>query len=272
MVLLAAIGCGGRLMPVASVTGLPASSPVALRAAILSALDRLEYRVEGQSESAVTARWVSGAKQFRIHVAYDQRGYQIDLLDSAGLDQRINPNTGQVMINSRYHQQVRKLDTFIRRHIEDASTTAGGSGGGPVERSLPVEGPVDYAVIQRGVLLAGLRVASENPDAGVLSTELADTGFKYGFIDDEPATVHLSYTVAISPGAIRVLQQVQKCVSEYVLEGSVATRHPRCVPMGGPVGPASDQMHALLTSIQRELQNQAAQPPPPELTMEPAVL
>ena len=213
------VACGGRMRPVGPpVTGPAPSSVEQAQGAILSALDRLDYLVESQTPGAIVAAWRTGDRWFRVQITITAAGYEIALLHSGGLRQAVNGNTGQMMISSTYHGAVRKLDRLIRRGV-GAPEPEPGSTGPTGEQVIALAGPVNFGVIERGVMLASLEVDQSNGPSGVLTTKPADTGYRRGSIDGETATLFLSYTVAVSGGQVRVVQRVQRCIYDYVVVG-----------------------------------------------------
>lgn len=250
--------------------------------AIIEALQRLRYDVVAHTPPTITAAYRHRAEVFRVRIDYGDGGYQISLVDSAGMNQGVDPQTGLAMISGRYHRYIRKLDIWIGRMLERGGGSGGGSSGGTMianERSVPLRYATSLGTVERALVLSGFEVETRRDDGGFLTTAFVDSGQGYGQIDGDNATVHQRFTIVISQTQVRVRMDLRKCATGGLFITSTlghAAMTGRCEPMDLPAdrglrGRVRRHLVApfdrLVQAIEREVQSE---PPPPEAT--PAIL
>ena len=231
------------------------ADPPVLRAAILESLARLSMQVVAEDASGMIVQWGQSGRWFRFRVAYGPHGYTAELLESDGMRQQVDPRTGNMVIHGRYHSMIDKLHRLVSRNLGAAgvATAGGGHGSGSV-RVIQTTEPVDVAILQRGFLLAGTQVDQVSDQAGLVTTVPFDTGFGYGFIDGEGATLFVSYTGTVYPSEVRIQQQVQRCARIYVQVGLGLAQQLRCEPFdGGPPGSVAGRLDEVAATMEREL-------------------
>ncbi|MFK8003865.1 MAG: hypothetical protein AB8H86_30155 [Polyangiales bacterium] len=253
-------------------TGVQASSNAG---AILQALQRLRYEVVAHTPPTITAIYRRRAQVFRVRIDYGDGGYQISLVDSAGMNQGVDRQTGVMMISGRYHRYVRKLDIWIGRMLERGGGGGGSSGGSMIanERSIPLSYATSLGTVERALVLSGFEVETRRDDGGFITTAYVDSGQGYGRIDGDDATVHQRFTIVLSSTQVRVRMDLRKCATGGIFITSTLGRAAmtgRCEPMDLPAdrglrGRVRRELVApferLLQAIEREIHSEA----PPEV-------
>lgn len=253
-------------------TGVQASSNAG---AILQALQRLRYEVVAHTPPTITAIYRHRAQAFRVRIDYGDGGYQIGLIDSAGMNQGVDRQTGLMMISGRYHRYVRKLDIWIGRMLERGGGGGGSSGGSMIanERSIPLSYATSLGTVERALVLSGFEVETRRDDGGFITTAYVDSGQGYGQIDGDDATVHQRFTIVLSETQVRVRMDLRKCATGGIFITSTLGRAAmtgRCEPMDLPAdrglrGRVRRELVApferLLQAIEREIHSEA----PPEV-------
>ena len=267
------VACGGRIRPVGPPsTGTVTADPQVLRAAVGDAVSRLRMTIVQDEGNAYVVQWGDARRRgFRFRVAFESPGYTVTLVDSVNMRQQIDPRSGQLVISGRYHKYIRRLHQYIARNLGAQGISSGVTGATENERTIQTGQPVDFGLVQRGLLVAGLQIDQMNAAAGVATTAYTDTGFGYGFIDGESATVHVAYTVTLYPTQVRIVQQAQKCAVVWVAAGYDNVQQLRCEAMPGsaPGGVLShlDEVHATMEREIRAMLPQ--QQPAPQQVQQP---
>jgi hypothetical protein len=264
-------GCGGGLRPIGPPSaGIATAEEPVLRAALDEAFARLRMQVVEERDGALLVQWGDRTRRgFRFEVAFSANGYTVTFVDSVGMKQQVDPRTGSEVIHGRYRELIEKLHKLVARNLGAQGTATGATlgGGGGSERAIPVTGPVDAGLVQRGFLVAGLDIDSVDPNAGLVTSTYADTGFGYGFIDGEGATLHVAYTGTVYPAEVRVSQQVERCARILVSAGLGVAEELRCEPFTrGVPGRVASGLDRVAAAVRREIeamQPEAMQPAAP---------
>jgi hypothetical protein len=250
-----------------------AADPATLQAAIHASLARLDMQVVGQDAQGLVVQWGQQGRWFRFRIALGPTGYTAELIDSDGMRQQVEPRTGNVVIHGRYHSLIDKLHQLVARNLGSAGVaTAGGAvaSGGAV-RVIRTDDVIDVGILQRGFLVAGSEVDQVSEDAGLVTTAPTDTGFRYGFIDGEGATLFVSYTGTVYPAEVRITQRVQRCSRVYVQVGVGLAQQLRCEPFDGSApGSVAQRLDELAAVVEREVRAMAPLPADRTVIMQPA--
>lgn len=113
-------GCGGR--GVVLRTNTPAVIAGAydwssVRGAIIRALERERFRVDGENGAQLTATYVRGRRMLQVGVSYTPQSYQITYLQSSGFNVS-EDRTGASRIHPLYDRIVRNLTNQVRAELE----------------------------------------------------------------------------------------------------------------------------------------------------------
>ncbi len=111
-----ALGCGTRLVPLtpsAAVLLPQAQQQENVRAAIARAIVARQFVAENEAPGRIIARYERRGTVLRVQIDYSDTQYQITYLDSVGLDQHVDPRTGESMISAQYPRYVRTLSRSI---------------------------------------------------------------------------------------------------------------------------------------------------------------
>lgn len=239
--------------------------------AIFQALERLDYQVASHTPPTITAIYRDRSEVFRVRIDYGDGGYQVSLVDSAGMHQATDARTGMMMISDRYHRYISRLETWIGRMLERGGGGDTGSGGSAVasERVIPLTSPTSLGTVERALVLSGIEVDTRRDDAGFITTAFADSGQGYGQIDGDDATVHQRFTVVVSPTQVRIRMDLRKCATGGLFVTSTLGRAAvtgRCEAMDLPADRGLrgvlrrrlvEPFDRIFRAIEREIQSEA---------------
>ncbi len=243
--------CSGTRVVGPPSAGTATAEAAILRPALDQALGRMRMRVvQQEQDGSLLVQWGDARRGFRFRIRFEAPGYTVTLVDSVNMHQRVDSRTGQMVISSRYHRYINKLHQLVARYLgaNGRPTSAGGQSGS--ERVFAVHQRPAVAAVQRGLMVAGLQIEQADEAAGVVTTGYVDTGFGYGFIDGQGATIYVAYTASVYPDSVRVVQHAQKCAVLYSLGGQQL----RCEALpGGAPGRVQARLDELLPVVQREV-------------------
>ena len=88
----------------------------------------------------------------------------------------------------------------------------------PVEFMVPESKDAPYDRVSRELAANGFSPVTGNRESGIIHTKWQDTGYKYGFIQEQPATIVRRFTVVVSraEGSVRLILRadVKRCVQD----------------------------------------------------------
>ncbi|MEM6955065.1 MAG: hypothetical protein AAF411_17275 [Myxococcota bacterium] len=262
------MACGG-LRPVGepSVGGATADFAV-LGPAVRDALTSNQMSVVQNDGNTIVAQWGNAQRGFRVRIAFEPPGYTVTLIDSVGFKQRVDARTGQVMIHGRYHRLIDRLHRYVSRNLGSAGRATGARGSNSDERVIATSVPAQIGWVERGLLVAGQQIDQLNESAGLATTQPIDTGYLYGFVQGENATLFASYTATIYPQEVRIRLQLRKCARVMVQVGVNLVQQIQCEPMDGAT-PANLRvaLDDVSAAIEREIR--ALSPTPAVQPVEP---
>ena len=105
-----------------------AQEPYMIRAAVVRALQARRYVAEADVPGRIIARYESGGMWFRVAVDYSPTQFQINYIDSAGLETYVEASSGALMIDGRYGRWTARLaqsiDVELERPYREAAQAA----------------------------------------------------------------------------------------------------------------------------------------------------